>query len=130
RGGRGRDHGERGPAPRAAPARAGVRGRGPVTQRPGLWRRAFRRVPRRALYVTTARFMNRRRGRPPVEPRLNLAGFRALPAPTPRDFAELLAYRSNRDRAWLTEPVLRAAGLPVAREPYRTVEGAGVNLFV
>ena len=47
-----------------------------------------------------------------------------------RDFAELLAYRSNRERAELTEAVLRAAGLPVTREPYRTVEGAGVNLFV
>ena len=46
------------------------------------------------------------------------------------DFAELLAYRSNRERARLTEAVLRAAGLPVAREPYRTVEGSGVNLFV
>jgi Peptidase family M28 len=101
-----------------------------VTQRPGLWRRELRRVLGGALNVTTARLMNRRRGRPGVEPRLDLAGFRALSAPTPRDFAELLAYRSNRERAELAEAVLRAAGLPVTREPYRTVEGAGVNLFV
>jgi len=44
--------------------------------------------------------------------------------------AELLAGRSNRERGWLTEEALRAAGLPVERQPYRTIEGAGVNLFV
>ena len=44
--------------------------------------------------------------------------------------APLLAWRSNRERARLTEAVLLAAGLPVVRHPYRTVEGAGVNLFV
>jgi aminopeptidase YwaD len=73
--------------------------------------------------------MNRPRGRPPA-PRLDLAAYRALPAPTPRDMAELLAWRSNQERTQLTEAVLRAAGLPVWRHPYRTVEGAGVNLFV
>ena len=65
--------------------------------------------------------MNRRRGRAPVQPRLDLAGYRAPPAPTARDFADPLAYRSNRERARLTEAVLRAAGLPAEREPYRTV---------
>ena len=88
----------------------------------------LRRVLGGALNVTTARFMNR--GGATGAPRLDLAGYRALPTPTPRDFAELLAYRSNRERARLTEAALRAAGLPVVREPYRTVEGAGVNLFV
>jgi hypothetical protein len=73
--------------------------------------------------------MNRGRGRrgPPV---LDLAAYRALSAPAPRDVAYLLAGRSNRERARLTETVLHAAGLPVHRQPYRTLEGAGVNLFV
>ena len=44
--------------------------------------------------------------------------------------ARLLAGRSNRERAQLTEAVLHTTGLPVHRLPYRTVEGAGVNLFV
>jgi hypothetical protein len=82
-----------------------------------------------ALNVTAARLMNRGRRRPPT-PALDLAAYRALPAPTPRDVADLLAWRSNRERARLTEAVLGAAGLPVRRHPYRTVEGAGVNLFV
>jgi hypothetical protein len=99
-----------------------------VSERASLWRRELRRVLGGALNVTTARFMNR--GGATGAPRLDLAGYRALPAPTPRDFAELLAYRSNRERARLTEAALRAAGLPVVREPYRTVEGAGLNLFV
>jgi aminopeptidase YwaD len=97
--------------------------------RPGLWRRELRRVVGGVLNVTTARFLNRRR-EPLPPPGLDLAGYRALPAPTPRDLAELLAWRANRERAQLTEAVLRAAGLPVRRTPYRTVEGAGVNLFV
>ena len=101
-----------------------------MTPSPGLWRRELRRVVGGALNVTAARLMNRRRGRARVQPRLDLTGYRALPTPTARDFADLLAYRSNRERARLTEAVLRAAGLPVEREPYRTVEGAGVNLFV
>jgi Zn-dependent M28 family amino/carboxypeptidase len=61
---------------------------------------------------------------------LDLAGYRRLAAPSPRDVAELLAWRSNRERGQLTEALLLAAGLPVARHPYRTVEGGGVNLFV
>jgi hypothetical protein len=98
--------------------------------RASLWRREVRRVLGGALNVTTARLMNRRRGRPVPSPGLDLATYRRLPAPTPLDVARLLAWRSNRERARLTEAVLRAAGLPVGRQPYRTVEGAGVNLFV
>jgi hypothetical protein len=102
-----------------------------MTGRPaGLWRRELRRVVGGALNVTAARFMNRRRGGPPGRPGLDLAGYRALTAPSPRDVAALLAWRSNRERAHLTDTLLRDAGLPVAREPYRTLEGAGVNLFV
>jgi Zn-dependent M28 family amino/carboxypeptidase len=74
--------------------------------------------------------MNRRRGRPVPSPVLDLPAYRRLPAPTPVDVAHLLAWRSNRERAQLTEALLHAAGLPVSRQPYRTVEGAGVNLFV
>jgi len=98
-------------------------------ERARRWRRELRRVVGGALNVTTARLMNRRHGRPPP-PKLDLAAYRALSTPTPRDMAELLAGRSNRERGWLTEEVLRAAGLPVDRQPYRTIEGAGVNLFV
>jgi len=93
------------------------------------WRRELRRVVGGALNVTTARLMNRHHGRP-RPPGLDLPAYRALSAPTPRDLAELLAGRSNRERGWLTEEVLRAAGFPVERQPYRTIEGAGVNLFV
>jgi hypothetical protein len=82
-----------------------------------------------ALNVTAARVMNLGRERP-GPPVLDLAGYRALSAPTPCDMARLLAGRSNRERAYLTAAVLAAAGLPVRRLPYRTVEGAGVNLFV
>jgi hypothetical protein len=98
-------------------------------ERARRWRRELRRVVGGALNVTTARLMNRRQGRP-RPPVLDLAAYRALPAPTSRNMAELLAGRSNRERGWLTEEVLRAAGLPVERQPYRTIEGAGVNLFV
>ena len=73
--------------------------------------------------------MNRGRRRP-APTVLDLAAYRALSAPTPGDMAYLLAGRSNRERARLTEAVLHAAGLPVHRQPYRTVEGAGVNLLV
>lgn len=96
---------------------------------PGVWRRELRRVVGGALNVTAARLMNRRRGGPRARPGLDLEGYRTLPAPTPRDVAALLAHRSNRERAWLTEALLAAAGLPVEREPYRTLEGVGVNLF-
>jgi hypothetical protein len=83
-----------------------------------------------ALNVTAARLMNRRRGRPAPPPALDLAAYRGLPAPTALDTARLLAGHSNRERARLTEALLYAAGLPMHRHPYRTVEGAGVNLFV
>jgi hypothetical protein len=98
--------------------------------RAGLWRREIRRVLGGALNVTTARLMNLGRGRPAAAPGLDLATYHALPAPTPIDVAHLLAWRSNRERGQLTEAILRAAGLPVACQPYRSVEGAGVNFFV
>jgi hypothetical protein len=82
-----------------------------------------------ALNVTTARLMNWRRA-PARGDGLDLAAYRALPAPTPLDTARLLAGRSNRERARLTDLVLQAAGFAVGRHPYRTVEGLGVNLFV
>ena len=97
--------------------------------RPRRWRRELRRAVGGAINVTAARLMNRGRGRP-APPALDLAGYRMLAAPAPQDVARLLAGRSNRERAQLTESVLHAAGLPVHRLPYRTVEGAGVNLFV
>ena len=100
-----------------------------TSERARRWRRTLRRVVGGALNVTAARLMNRRRGRV-APPGLDLAAYRALSAPTPRDMAYLLGGRSNRERARLTEAVLHAAGLPVHRQPYRTVEGAGVNLFV
>jgi hypothetical protein len=100
-----------------------------TAERARRWRRELRRVVGGALNVTTARLMNLRAGgvRPPG---LDLAAYRALPAPTPRDMAELLAGRSNHERGRLTEDVLRAAGLPVERQIYRTVEGVGANLLV
>src|SRR5262249_57233049 len=100
-----------------------------TAERARRWRRELRRAVGGALNVTTARLMNRRHGRP-RPPGLDLPAYRALSAPTPRDLAELLAGRSNRERGWLTEQVLRAAGFAVERQPYRTIEGAGVNLFV
>jgi Peptidase family M28 len=98
--------------------------------RAGLWRRELRRVLGGALNVTTARIMNRRRGGRLQPPALDLATYRSLPAPTALDTVGLLAGRSNRERGELTEAILHAGGLPVDRRPYRTVEGAGVNLFV
>lgn len=100
-----------------------------TSERARRWRRELRRVVGGALNVTAARLMNRRRG-PPRLPGLDLAAYYALPMPTPRDLAELFAGRSNRERGRLTEAVLRAAGLPVERQPYRTIEGAGANLVV
>jgi hypothetical protein len=98
--------------------------------RASLWRREIRRVLGGALNVTTARFMNRRRGVSLPPPGLDLAAFRRLPAPTALDVTRLLASRGNPERARLTEALLHAAELPVRRQPYRTFEGAGVNLFV
>ena len=98
--------------------------------RAGLWRRELRRVLGGALNVTTARIMNRRRGTRLPPPALELAPYLSLPAPTALDTVRLLAGRSNRERGQLTEAILHAGGLPVERRPYRTVEGAGVNLFV
>jgi Zn-dependent M28 family amino/carboxypeptidase len=100
-----------------------------TSERARRWRRELRRVVGGALNVTAARLMNRHRG-PPRLPGLDLAAYYALPMPTPRDLAELFAGRSNRERGRLTEAVLRAAGLPVERQPYRTIEGAGANLVV
>src|SRR5262249_14660445 len=127
-GGHGDHDDRRAPAPACAarPAFGGVRS--VTSDRARRWRRELRRVGGGALNVTAARVMNR--GIRLVPSGLDLAAYRALAAPTPRDMASLLSGRSNRERAHLTEAVLTAAGLPVAREPYRTVEGAGVNLFV
>jgi hypothetical protein len=94
-----------------------------------MWRRELRRIVGGILNVTAARLMNLGRPRP-APPRLDLDGYRALGNATPVDVAALMAGRPNRERAALTEAILRAAGLPVAREPYRTLEGFGVNLFV
>jgi hypothetical protein len=101
-----------------------------TARRSGLWRRELRRAVGGALNVTAARIMNRRRGPPAAGPGLDLGAYGRLPAPTPLDAARLLAGRSNRERAHLTEALLRAAGLPVSRHPYRSVEGTGVNLLV
>jgi hypothetical protein len=93
------------------------------------WRRELRRVVGGALNVCAARLMNLRRRGAPLTP-LALEAYRALAAPTPLDMAALLAGRPNAERARVLETVLRARGVPVTRRPYRTVEGAGVNLFV
>jgi aminopeptidase YwaD len=100
-----------------------------TSERARRGRRELRRVVGGALNVTAARLMNRRHG-PPRRPGLDLAAYGALAMPTPRDLAELFAGRSNRERGQLTETVLRAAGLPVERQPYWTIEGAGANLVV
>jgi Peptidase family M28 len=93
-----------------------------------LWRRELRRAVGGALNVLAARLMNVRRRRVLARP-LSLEAYHALPAPTALETARLLSGRSNRERARVLEAVLRARGMPVARHPYRTVEGAGVNLF-
>src|SRR5581483_4204654 len=128
-----RDHADGLPGPGAsAPARpaaggvASVRARG---GRPPAWRREVRRAVGGALNVAAARLLNLGRGRP-AAPALELESYLRLRAPAPLDLARLLAGRPNRERARVTEAVLRAAGLPVVRQPYRTLEGAGVNLFV
>ncbi len=92
-------------------------------------RRGVRRALGGALNVLAARLMNARRRGPAVTP-LALEAYRALGAPTALDTARLLAGRPNGERARLLEAVLDGLGAPVVRMPYRTVEGAGVNLFV
>jgi len=94
-----------------------------------LWRRELRRAVGGALNLWAARLMNLRRRRGPVTPPLAFDAYRALAAPTPLDTARLLAGRANAERARLLEEALRAREIPVTRMPYRTVEGAGVNLF-
>jgi Zn-dependent M28 family amino/carboxypeptidase len=91
------------------------------------WRRKARRVVGGAINVWVARVMNARRRGPAVTP-LGLEAYRALAAPTALDTARLLAGRSNPERARLLETVLDGSDFPVTRHPYRTVEGAGVNL--
>jgi hypothetical protein len=91
------------------------------------WRRKARRIVGGAINVWVARVMNARRRGPAVTP-LGLEAYRALPAPTALDTARLLAGRPNPVRARLLEAVLDGSDLPVTRHPYRTVEGAGVNL--
>jgi hypothetical protein len=92
------------------------------------WRRKARRVVGGAINVLVARVMNARHRGPAVTP-LELEAYRALAAPTALDTARLLAGRSNPERARLLERVLDGSGFPVSRHPYRTMEGAGVNLF-
>jgi hypothetical protein len=92
-------------------------------------RRELRRALGGALNVLVARLMNVRRRAPAVAP-LALDAYRGLVAPTPLDTARLLAGRSNRERARLLETVLGGLDGPVTSAPYRTAEGAGVNLFV
>jgi hypothetical protein len=87
----------------------------------------MRRALGGAINVLTARLLNFRR--PRVAPGLSLADYRALPAPTPRDTARLLAGRGNAERARLVEGLLEGRGAPVKRKPYHTLEGAGVNLL-
>jgi hypothetical protein len=94
-----------------------------------LWRRELRRAVGGALNVFAARLLNLRR-RGPAAPLLSLEAYGALTAPTALDMARLLGGRSNTERARLLEGALRARGAPVIRRDYRTVEGAGMNLFV
>jgi hypothetical protein len=91
-------------------------------------RREIRRMMGGILNVAAARVLNRGHRGVPVEP-LPLDAYRALPHPSPIETARLLAGRPNRDRARVLEAVLRAGPTPMTRVPYRTVEGAGVNLF-
>jgi len=93
------------------------------------WRRELRRAVFGALNVLVARLQNARRRSPEITP-LGFDAYRALTAPAPLDTVQLLAGRSNAERARLLEAVLRRLGPPVARLPYRTVEGSGVNLMV
>lgn len=93
-----------------------------------LWHRELRRAAGGALNILVARLLNLGRRGPAVTP-LSLEAYRALAAPAPFDTARLLAGRSNAERARLAEAALRSRGVPVTRMPYRTVEGAGVNLF-
>ncbi len=92
-------------------------------------RRELRRALGGALNVFVARLMNARRPGPAVRP-FPLDAYRALATPTALDTARLLAGRSNAERLRLLEAVLAGLGPPVVRMPYRTVEGAGVNLVV
>ncbi|HEV8673151.1 MAG TPA: M28 family peptidase [Methylomirabilota bacterium] len=100
-----------------------------ASRRLRLWRRELRRAVGGALNILTARLLNLRR-RGPSPPALSFEAYRALAAPTALDTARLLAGRANAERARLLEAALRARGAPVTRRAYRTVEGAGVNLFV
>jgi hypothetical protein len=93
------------------------------------WRRGLRRTLGGALNVLAARVVNLGRRGPAVAP-APLEAYLALPQPGPLDTARLLAGRPNADRARVLEALLEARGVPVVRQPYRTVEGAGVNLFV
>jgi hypothetical protein len=81
-----------------------------------------------ALNVWAARLLNARR-RPLAAAPLALEAYQALAAPAPLDTARLLAGRPNPERVRLLEAACRARGVPVRREPYRTVEGAGVSLL-
>ena len=92
-------------------------------------RRELRRMVGGALNVAAARLRNRGSAATPLEP-LSLDAYCARPAADALDMARLLAGRPNRDRARCLEAALRARGATVQRAPYRTVEGAGVNLFV
>lgn len=94
----------------------------------GLWRRELRRAVGGALNVAAARLMNLRARHPEIEP-LAVDAYRALATPAPLDTARLLAGRSNRDRARVTEMLL-AGHASLVREPYRRLEGRGVNFFV
>ncbi len=91
------------------------------------WRRGLRRAVGGAANVLAARLMNRGPHGAPVVP-LSLEAYQALPAPSVLDTVRLLAGRSNAERARCLETVLAARGAPVTREPYRTLEGAGLNL--
>ena len=91
------------------------------------WRRGLRRAVGGAANVLAARLMNRGPHGVPVVP-LSLEAYQALPAPSALDTVRLLAGRPNAERARCLEAVLAARGAPVTREPYRTLEGAGLNL--
>lgn len=94
----------------------------------GLWGRELRRALGGALNLVAARLLNVGRRAAPLAP-LGLEAYRALAAPTALDTARLLAGRRNPERARILEAALGARGVPVTAISYRTVEGAGVNLF-